>query len=237
MDETPPVGKLQVRTRQVVTGGGTSVTEFTVYCPFRRRSLGLDECEECAAYDGTSEGTAGEPTGIACTRVTVAPDVPPVVEVVARGALERIAVSRVMARHVVCVQADMPLHEVAAVLVRRRIGGVPVVDDEFRPLGMISKTDLVRRSCQEVEEDIELSTATATGTGCVAEVMTPSVATLGERASLLEAAAIMADRGIHRLPIVGRDGRIVGVVSSLDILSWVSRDLPQGEGVAVVPEG
>jgi len=236
MDDTSPVGKLQVRSRQVVSGGGSSVTEFTVYCPFRRRSLGIDECEECAAYDGTSDGSAGEPAEVACTRLTPAPDVPPVVEVVARGALERTTVSRIMARHVVCVQADMPLQEVAAVLVRRRIGGVPVVDDEFRPLGMISKTDLVRRSCKDAEEDIELSTAAAAPAGCVAEVMTPSVAALSERASVLEAAAIMADRGIHRMPIVGRDGRIVGVVSSLDILGWISRDLPQGEGVAILQE-
>lgn len=238
MDESA-VGRLQVRSRQVVMAGGSSVTELTVYCPFRQRSLGLEECEECAAYDGTAEGTGGEPTAIACTRLAPAAQVPELVEAVAQDALERTPVSRIMARHVICVQGDMPLRDVAAVLVNRRIGGVPVVDEQFRPLGMISKSDLVRRSLEEGAESAEEEDAVAPVAGesrYVAQVMTPAVATLSERASVLEAASMMAEQRIHRLPIVGRDGRIVGVVSSLDVLAWISRDLPQGEGLVAPSE-
>jgi CBS domain-containing protein len=229
------IGRLQVRSRQVVSGAGGSVTEFTVYCPFRQRSVGIDECEECAAYDGTQDNADGEPIAIACTRLAAPREMPDVVEEVARGALERTPVSRIMARHVICVQADMPLQAVADLLVRRRISGVPVIDDEFRPLGMISKTDLIRRASAaggEHADGEDLGGDIPPLEGLVGGFMTPSVASLGERASVLEAAAIMADRHVHRLPVVGRDGRIVGMVSSLDVLAWISRDLPQGEGVA-----
>ncbi|HYV65559.1 MAG TPA: CBS domain-containing protein [Myxococcales bacterium] len=229
------VGRLQVRSRQVVLAGGASVAELTVYCPFRQRSLRLEECEECAAYDGTAEGTGGEPIAIACTRLSPAAQVPQVAETVAQGALERTPVSRIMARHVICVQGDMTLRDLAAILVRRRISGMPVVDDEFRPLGIVSKSDLIRYSVEEGRGDAAETDDIGDAGGCVARVMTPAVATLGERASVLEAAAIMAEQRIHRLPIVGRDGRIVGVVSSLDVLAWISRDLPQGEGVATPP--
>jgi CBS domain-containing protein len=236
MDDETRVGRLQVRSRQVMAGAGWSVTEFTVYCPFRQRSLGIDECEECAAYDGTADGADGEPIMIACTRLAPAPEMPDVVEEVARGALERTPVSRIMARHVICVQADMPLRALAALLMRRHISGVPVVDEEFRPLGMVSKTDLIRRTAPSEGDGLERSADEANDadklTGFVGEAMTPSVTSVGERASVLEAAAIMADRRVHRLPVVGRDGRIVGVVSSIDVLAWISRDLPQGEGVA-----
>lgn len=233
MDEAPG-GRLQVRSREVVDAGGWSVSEFTVYCPFRQRSVGVDECEECAAYDGTQDDAQGEPIAVACTRLAPPREMPEVVDQVARGALERIPVSRIMARHVVCVQADMPLQAVAELLIRRQISGVPVIDDEFRPLGIISKTDLVRRASAadgEGADDDEGGDVPPLA-GCVGGFMTPSVATLGERTSILEAAAVMADRRVHRLPVVGRDGRIVGLVSSLDVLAWISRELPQGEGVA-----
>ncbi|HYZ88665.1 MAG TPA: CBS domain-containing protein, partial [Myxococcales bacterium] len=101
--------------------------------------------------------------------------------------------------------------------------------------GMISKTDLIRRASAaggEHADGEDLGGDIPPLEGLVGGFMTPSVASLGERASVLEAAAIMADRHVHRLPVVGRDGRIVGMVSSLDVLAWISRDLPQGEGVA-----
>jgi CBS-domain-containing membrane protein len=41
-----------------------------------------------------------------------------------------------------------------------------------------------------------------------------------------------AEERVHRVVVVERDGRIVGIVSSLDVLKWFSRELPSGEGVA-----
>ena len=65
-----------------------------------------------------------------------------------------------------------------------------------------------------------------------AQIMSPPRSSIGEGASLLDAARRMAAYGLQRILVTGDDGKIVGIVSALDILRWISRALPTGEGVA-----
>lgn len=230
---------LGVRSRQITSRGGWSVTEFTVYCPFRRRSVDLDECEECHAHEATND-LAGAPAGITCHRIARPLDVPEVADAVVRAALERTPLSQVMSGHVVCVHSDLPLRELPPILLRHRISGLPVVDNEFRPIGVVTKTDLIRYEAEsggvDAEADLPFGALIAPESATVAEVMTPSVSALGERASVVEASQLMATRGVHRVLVTAGDGRIVGMVSSLDVLRWLSRELPTGEGVAGAAE-
>jgi CBS-domain-containing membrane protein len=53
--------------------------------------------------------------------------------------------------------------------------------------------------------------------------MLPIVFCLSEAASISQAAALMAFESVHRIPIVDKRGRIMGVVSTLDILRWMAR--------------
>jgi CBS domain-containing protein len=237
---TPPEkatgsGRLLVRSRQITSEGGSAVTEFTVYCPFRQRSLDLEQCEACFAYDGTVVDMAGTPNELACARIAPAVSLPDVAETAARDTLEHTPVSRVMARQVVCVHPELPLGELAGILLGHKISGLPVVDEAFRPLGMVTKTDLIRHGF-EIGEGEEFTVRHGPGfagrTCCVAEIMSPSVVSIGERGSLIEAAQLMISRGVHRVVVTSRDGRIVGIVSSIDVLRWISRELPSGEGVA-----
>lgn len=54
--------------------------------------------------------------------------------------------------------------------------------------------------------------------------MTPIAFTLHENGTLSQAAALMAYEGIHRLHVTDQDGRVVGVLSSLDVLEWFARE-------------
>ncbi len=60
------------------------------------------------------------------------------------------------------------------------------------------------------------------------------VFSLPEHASLAQAAALMALEGVHRIPVVAADGKVVGIVSSLDLMRWMARRggyvLPSHEG-------
>jgi len=47
------------------------------------------------------------------------------------------------------------------------------------------------------------------------------VLTLPELAPVSEAAALLANEGVHRAPVVGREGRVVGIVTVLDLLRWL----------------
>ena len=60
----------------------------------------------------------------------------------------------------------------------------------------------------------------APGTLTAAAVMTPVVLALPENANIGQAAALMAFEGVHRLPVVSNDGRVVAILSSLDVMRW-----------------
>jgi len=60
-------------------------------------------------------------------------------------------------------------------------------------------------------------------TGTAADVMSPSPLTLSERASISEAAALMAFEGVHRVPVLSVAGRVIGVVTPLDVLRWMAQ--------------
>jgi CBS domain-containing protein len=207
------VARVPVRSRQIHFGDGSSVTDFTVHCPLRKRSIDLDDCSRCGGYEGVAETRDHAPVAVSCARVQRPPfELLEPVEALVRGHLARTPVAAVMCGDVVCVQPDVAVETVAQLLVERDIGGVPVVDVDFRPIGVMSKTDLVRRDVAEVPGST------------VEKTMTRSVSCIGESASVLDAAAAMTGRHIHRLPVVAHDGRIVGVVTTFDVLRWLAGD-------------
>ena len=57
----------------------------------------------------------------------------------------------VMTRDVVSVASDTPMRKIAALLVEKRIGGVPVIDSSGAPIGMVSEGDVIGRSEAERE--------------------------------------------------------------------------------------
>ena len=80
--------------------------------------------------------------------------------------------------------------------------------EEYIGLGVVSKTDLLRHG--------------VTPEGRVRDIMTSVSFTLHEDQSLSKASALMAYEGIHRLPVVDAAGKVVGLLSSLDILHWLA---------------
>ena len=52
----------------------------------------------------------------------------------------------------------------------------------------------------------------------------PFAFTLGPRASLAQAAAMMSTEALHHVLVVDDDRTLVGVISTLDITRWLARD-------------
>jgi predicted transcriptional regulator len=119
----------------------------------------------------------------------------------------------VMERSVVSVSPDSDLTTLTTLLLRHGISGAPVIDADGRPLGVVSKTDLLRAR----ESPKEQSALT------VRDVMMPLSFALTESASIARASALMTFEGVHRILIVDMAGAIVGVLSALDILRWLAR--------------
>lgn len=134
-------------------------------------------------------------------------------------------VSAVMTPGLVRVPQEMPAEAVMALFLELGISGAPVVDVEGRALGMVSKTDILA-AMQAVQRAAGPQGAARAELGpdwTAESLMARQVVCVLEDAPLSEAAARMAATGVHRLLVLDRDGRLVGILSALDIARWLAR--------------
>ncbi|GAA0643991.1 CBS domain-containing protein [Streptomyces thermocarboxydovorans] len=129
----------------------------------------------------------------------------------------------VMSDAVVRIPPGMPFKEIAYLLLEYDITAVPVVDAEDRPLGVVSEADLLHKMwgwSQDggdgtPEAERRLAKAWATDAG---GLMTSPPVCAFEDWEVVQAARVMAERGIKRLLVVDGEGRLIGVVSRGDLL-------------------
>jgi CBS domain-containing protein len=138
-------------------------------------------------------------------------------------------VKDIMTRSVVTVRCDASFKEMAAMLRSRRISALPVVDDSGRVIGVVSESDLLVNEAvqangssllaalRHIREDDKAAGVTA------AELMTAPAITIGPDRPVEEAARIMYDRRVKRLPVVSVTRRLLGIVSRTDVLAVFSR--------------
>ena len=202
---------LRVRERITIGPAGPVAIGPTVHCERRERAASVAECLACEYGAGLVAGEDG--AVVRCTH----PDARPTstrAQVYGRRVpsdAERTPLSAVMTANVTCVQPDLRVDSLLFLLIQQGIGGAPVVDRDGRPLGVVSRADLVRLSLDPQED------------ATVADIMMPIAFTLAEGASVSQAAALMAYEDVHRVPVVSADGVVVGIVSSLDIVRWLAR--------------
>ena len=111
-----------------------------------------------------------------------------------RSHAESTPISVIMARDVICVRPEASRSELLRLFLSKGISGVPVIDDEGRPLGVASKTDVLRGLGAETED------------ARAADIMTPVTLAMPEHASIARAAALMAYERVHRVIVVGPSG-------------------------------
>jgi len=130
---------------------------------------------------------------------------------------DRVPISEIMTREVVCARHDLRIDALVPVMVRNHIGCIPVVDERGRPVGMITKLDLIEQ-LDRIDGGDRLIPETA------GDVMMPLAMTLDERATVAHAAAMMALEDVHHIPVVAGGGAICGIVSTLDVVRWLARN-------------
>jgi CBS domain-containing protein len=134
-----------------------------------------------------------------------------------------VRVREIMSSPVVAVPPDMPLKEVAKVLVTRGISAVPVVD-RGELVGLLSEADLIPL---ELAPDprahlAPLPEASHTAPRTASEAMTREVVALPEEADVADAGRLMLERRIKSIPVV-RGRRVVGIVARRDLLEVLAR--------------
>lgn len=159
-----------------------------------------------------------------------------------------LTVADVMTRQVVSVRPDTPVAEIVALLIDRALRAAPVVDAENRVIGIITDGDLLTHGATglplALQRELSLAERAATietlaaHPHTAADLMTPNPITLPETTPLAEAAAVMADRGLKRIPVVDAQQRLVGIVSRSDLLATVAEGLRQRPATPIkLPDG
>jgi CBS domain-containing protein len=107
--------------------------------------------------------------------------------------------------------ADVPLVTALSLMLTRRIGCLPVVD-ELGLAGIVTKTDLLR-----YQLDAAMAAPAGTLPPPVRAIMTPDPAVAAPDTELFDAASLMTARRIRHLPVVDQQRRVLGMVSDRDI--------------------
>lgn len=142
-------------------------------------------------------------------------------------------VGDIMSRDPIVVNTETSLDEAIKILAERRISGLPVVDTSGKLVGIISEGDLMWRESgvtpppyiMVLDSVIYLENPTryqrdlhkALGQS-VGEVMSKNPQTTKPEKPLKEAAQLMHDKGVHRLPVIDETGKVIGILTRGDII-------------------
>ncbi len=138
-------------------------------------------------------------------------------------------VKSVMTPRVIALKPDADFKEICGVLRRYRVSACPVINDAGQVIGVVSEADLL---CKVADPDLpsglirlrwklgEESKATAV---TASRLMTSPAVTISPGASVTEAARLMQNQRVKRLPVVAAGGKLIGIISRADVLSVYER--------------
>ena len=138
-------------------------------------------------------------------------------------------IARYMKRNVISIRASATIREAAAIFVKHHIGLLPVVDEANRPVGVVSLRDLLSLELPDFVNFItdldfvhDFGAVETTRPGAdvldqpVDSLIKPAVPVL-ENEGLLRAYALMMQHDLHDIPVVSREGKLVGIASRVDL--------------------
>ncbi|RAI45359.1 CBS domain-containing protein [Rhodoplanes roseus] len=137
--------------------------------------------------------------------------------------------SDIMSTSVITVTPDTSVQDVAEILLKNRISGVPVVDPEGRPIGIVSEGDLLRRAESGTGHERSWWLKLLMGREVLAaeyvkeharraaDVMTRELVTATPDTPVAEIASLLERNRIKRVPIL-QGGKLVGIVSRANLL-------------------
>ena len=105
---------------------------------------------------------------------------------------------------------DSTVSEIADLMDLEDIGAVPILDDSYLLLGIVSERDIVRKLVKN-GRDSDLVTAK--------DIMTKNIITVKKDTTLGEAVKLMKVNNIRHLPIIDEDKKIVNFISHRDLMS------------------
>lgn len=137
----------------------------------------------------------------------------------------------IMTKRVETLRQRDTIHYALTMMSENDLSAIPVVSPDGKILGMISQRDIIAETREKDVEDTERSTKEPThllSFGAVSldeltnerveDMMSNKVVKVGEDDLVPDIAATMLKQGIHHIPVVAEDDRLVGIISTMDIL-------------------
>ena len=131
------------------------------------------------------------------------------------------AVGEICNRDVVIAEKTLSVVDAAQLMRKHHVGDLVVVevkDGRKHPVGIVTDRDIV----------VEVVAAGVNPDALkVGDIMGPEVATVREGEGLFEALRHMRDKGVRRMPVVDRDGGLVGILTLDDLLSLLAEEMTE----------
>jgi CBS domain-containing protein len=125
-----------------------------------------------------------------------------------------------MSKDPVCVRTDQKISDVWQILSQGRVHHLPVIEED-RLVGIISTLDLAKLGICPLEDGQMLAREFLDTRLSVGQVMQRNVISISDRASVRDAARMLSAGGFHGLPVVNEGKRLVGIVTSTDLIAYL----------------
>ena len=142
----------------------------------------------------------------------------------------------IMTKQVITVGEDDTVEKCANLLITYNLSGLPVIDDDGKVKGIVTEGDLIRRAAKidgpatlevlggiiylespkKFMEEIKRSMA-----NIARDIMTKNVISVNPDKTIEDAATLLVQKNIKRLPVIDKEGNLVGIVSRKDIMKYL----------------
>lgn len=138
-------------------------------------------------------------------------------------------IDQCMKRNVVTTQVDATVREAATIFVKKHIGLLPVVDKNHKPIGIIGMRDMLKLELPDfvnfvTDVDFVHDFGAVEATRPPASVLNKSIKSLmrpviavEEDCGLLRAYALMLQQNLHDIPVISKEGTLIGIASRVDV--------------------
>lgn len=118
-------------------------------------------------------------------------------------------VREIMTKNPACCEPETKLEDVAKLMADHDCGEIPVLDEESRPVGVLTDRDIACRAIARGKDPKQTSAC---------DVMSSPVVTAAPEASVEDCCAQMEQNQIRRVPVVDESGKCCGMISQADIV-------------------
>jgi CBS domain-containing protein len=125
------------------------------------------------------------------------------------------SLERICSKTIVTISPDATVLEAAKLMHSKHIGCLVVTDDS-RPTGILTDRDIVLKL---------VASDSKPGETAVKNIMTPNPTMVNVNYDVLDAARLMRNRGVRRLPVIDEHRHLLGIITMDDVLTAFGAEL------------